>query len=94
LAILAFGAILPTVTDARTEGGKIHFMKSFKTKTTARTKKQSGPVSEAYRTRRGKMLVARIEDALHSAALKAVRGKVNLIFTSPISNCRNAGELT
>lgn len=29
------------------------------------------------------MLVGRIEDALDSAAVKAVRGKVNLIFTSP-----------
>jgi hypothetical protein len=45
--------------------------------------KKSELVSEAYRTRGGKMLVGRIEDALDGAALKAARGKVNLIFTSP-----------
>jgi site-specific DNA-methyltransferase (cytosine-N4-specific) len=46
-------------------------------------KKKAAAVKEAYRTRKGRMLVGRIEDALGNAALKAVRGKVNLIFTSP-----------
>jgi hypothetical protein len=32
-------------------------------------------VSEAYRTQWGRMLVGRIEDALHRSALKSVSGK-------------------
>jgi site-specific DNA-methyltransferase (cytosine-N4-specific) len=46
-------------------------------------KKKRIAVKEAYRTRNGRMLVARIEDALESSALNDVRGKVDLIFTSP-----------
>ncbi|UGY18402.1 DNA methyltransferase [Bradyrhizobium septentrionale] len=40
-------------------------------------------VDVVYRTSHGRMLVGRIEDALAGAALDSVRGKVNLIFTSP-----------
>jgi hypothetical protein len=43
----------------------------------------SGAATESYRTSQGRMLVGRIEDALASALLKSVRGKTNLIFTSP-----------
>jgi DNA modification methylase len=46
-------------------------------------KKRKHKVNEAYRTTHGRMLVGRIEDALDSAAVKALAGKVNLIFTSP-----------
>lgn len=41
------------------------------------------PVHLAYRTDKGEMLVGRIEDALDSSRLKSLRGKVNLLFTSP-----------
>ena len=58
-------------------------MKKSKVTKAARAKKKAVAVSEVYRTRKGKMLVGRIEDALESAALKAIRGKANLIFTSP-----------
>jgi hypothetical protein len=58
-------------------------MKRSKTAKNARAKKKQLRVKEAYRTRGGKMLVGCVEDALDHAALKAVRGKVNLIFTSP-----------
>jgi hypothetical protein len=37
----------------------------------------------AYRTKRGRMLVGKIEDALGTRALSALRGRANLIFTSP-----------
>jgi hypothetical protein len=37
----------------------------------------------AYRTKRGRMLVGKIEDVLDSRALSPLRGKANLIFTSP-----------
>ena len=37
----------------------------------------------AYQTKRGRMLVAKIEDALGRRALSSLRGKINLIFTSP-----------
>jgi DNA modification methylase len=37
----------------------------------------------AYRTKRGRMLVGRIENVLGTRALSSLRGKVNLIFTSP-----------
>lgn len=50
---------------------------------TTRVKTSALPVSEAYRTNAGKMLIGRIEDALDSGALEPLRGKVNLIFTSP-----------
>lgn len=58
-------------------------MKKSKIIKVVRAKKKPLAVGEAYRTRKGKMLIGRIEDALESPALKAVRGKVNLIFTSP-----------
>lgn len=37
----------------------------------------------AYSTKSGRMLVGKIEDALGTRDLAALRGKVNLIFTSP-----------
>ncbi|MCP1829092.1 site-specific DNA-methyltransferase (cytosine-N4-specific) [Bradyrhizobium sp. USDA 4532] len=40
-------------------------------------------VFEAYQTTKGKMLFGRIEDALESTHFKRIRGKVNLILTSP-----------
>ena len=40
-------------------------------------------VTEAYRTKRGKMLIGRIEDALETAAVQRLKGKVNLLITSP-----------
>jgi DNA modification methylase len=40
-------------------------------------------VSEAYCTPQGHMLVGRIEDALETPPLAGLRGKVNLILTSP-----------
>lgn len=45
--------------------------------------KQNTKVAEAYRTPQGRMLIGRIEDALDSSPLKANKGKVNLVFTSP-----------
>lgn len=42
-----------------------------------------GPVVKAYQTGSGTMLHGRIEHALHSAALLDLKGKVNLIVTSP-----------
>ncbi|HWM46198.1 MAG TPA: site-specific DNA-methyltransferase [Xanthobacteraceae bacterium] len=58
-------------------------MKRPKATKGGRAKKKRAAVAEAYRTSKGKMLVGRIEDALESAAFKRLRGKVNLIFTSP-----------
>ena len=58
-------------------------MKKSKATPKRRAQKKREQIKEAYRTRSGRMLVGRIEDALDSASLKAVRGKVNLIFTSP-----------
>jgi DNA modification methylase len=43
----------------------------------------SDRVSLAYKTKHGQMLVGRIEDALDSPNLKKLKGKVNLILTSP-----------
>ncbi|MFC0633862.1 DNA-methyltransferase [Brevundimonas balnearis] len=40
-------------------------------------------VVKAYRTKRGKMLVGKIEDALETSTVQSVAGKVNLIITSP-----------
>jgi DNA modification methylase len=40
-------------------------------------------VRVAYRTQQGLMLVGRIEEALSKPSLSALRGKVNLVFTSP-----------
>jgi site-specific DNA-methyltransferase (cytosine-N4-specific) len=40
-------------------------------------------VAELYHTRKGRMLLGSIEDALESRALKVWRNKVNLILTSP-----------
>jgi DNA modification methylase len=40
-------------------------------------------VREAYRTERGKLLHGRIEDALEDERMRRVKGKVDLIFTSP-----------
>lgn len=44
---------------------------------------QHAKVREAYSTDKGRMLVARIEDALDARPLSELKGKVNLIFTSP-----------
>src|ERR1700683_5618678 len=46
-------------------------------------KKTSRAYKEAYRTKRGRMLIGRIENVLDSRAGAPLRGKVNLIFTSP-----------
>ena len=40
-------------------------------------------VSVAYRTKLGRMLEGRVEDAFDHSSLRRLRGKVNLIFTSP-----------
>ncbi|MEQ1934742.1 MAG: site-specific DNA-methyltransferase [Fimbriimonadaceae bacterium] len=45
--------------------------------------KAVGPVVEAYRTTAGHMIHGRVEDALASPQLKALKGTVNLIVTSP-----------
>lgn len=47
------------------------------------SKVQSRNVEQAYETGLGKMLHGRIEDALNEAPLKAMKGAVNLIVTSP-----------
>jgi superfamily II DNA or RNA helicase len=39
--------------------------------------------AEAYRTDKGKMFHGRIEDALDSSEIEKIKGKVNLILTSP-----------
>ena len=44
-------------------------------------KRTSGAI--AYRTKRGRMLVGKIEDVIDTRALSSLRGKANLIFTSP-----------
>jgi hypothetical protein len=49
----------------------------------APSKNGSRPYKEAYKTKRGRMLIGRIEDILGSRAVSPLRGKVNLIFTSP-----------
>jgi DNA modification methylase len=41
------------------------------------------PVTLAYRTKMGKMLVGKVEEALDTPYLKRLQGKVNLVFTSP-----------
>ena len=43
----------------------------------------SADVAQVYKTTYGQMLHGRIEDALVSSAFKEIRGKVNLIVTSP-----------
>jgi site-specific DNA-methyltransferase (cytosine-N4-specific) len=40
-------------------------------------------VKPLYKTKRGVMLVGKVEDALNSSRFKKLEGKVNLIFTSP-----------
>jgi DNA modification methylase len=40
-------------------------------------------VKEAYHTTSGRMLIGKIEDALDAPAVKSLRGKVDLILTSP-----------
>jgi DNA modification methylase len=40
-------------------------------------------IAEAYKTGKGKMFYGRIEDALNSPEIEKVKGKVNLILTSP-----------
>lgn len=48
-----------------------------------RTDPPAEPAKLAYRTSQGEMLVGDIEKALDHPTLRAVRGKVNLVFTSP-----------
>ncbi len=43
----------------------------------------STKIAEAYKTGKGKMFHGRIEDALDSPEIGQVKGKVNLILTSP-----------
>lgn len=50
---------------------------------TEREENRNSLVKESYSTKHGKMLVAKIEDALLSPCLDGLVGKVNLIFTSP-----------
>ena len=40
-------------------------------------------VEQAYKTRCGRMFIGKIEDALQHTAVKNVRGKVQLLLTSP-----------
>jgi len=40
-------------------------------------------ITESYRTKRGVMYVAKVEDLLESTAGRRLKGKVQLIFTSP-----------
>jgi DNA modification methylase len=54
-----------------------------KSKKRGTPKKTGKPYQEAYRTDQGRMLVGRIENVLGSRAVGQMRGKVNLIFTSP-----------
>jgi hypothetical protein len=54
-----------------------------KSKKRGAPKKSGGAYREAYHTEHGRMLVGRIEDVLGSRAVGQLRGKVNLIFTSP-----------
>jgi len=56
-----------------------------KTKAPAKTAStvETGPVTQAYRTPRGRMFIGKIEHALSGTTLNAARGKTNLIFTSP-----------
>jgi site-specific DNA-methyltransferase (cytosine-N4-specific) len=58
-------------------------MKRAKTAKIVRPKNETVLLREAYRTSKGKMLIGRIEDALRGPEIDLVRGKVNLIFTSP-----------
>jgi hypothetical protein len=48
-----------------------------------RGKSKSAPAKVAYRTKRGRMLVGRIEDVLGTRSVSSLIGKANLIFTSP-----------
>ena|ERR1043166_206361 len=56
--------------------------KKLKRKSVTKRKKR-GQVKVSYKTPRGRMIVSRIENALKSRTLTALRGKVDLIFTSP-----------
>jgi DNA modification methylase len=40
-------------------------------------------IKEVYKTKYGRMIIGRIEDALNTRTLSVMRGKVDLIFTSP-----------
>lgn len=51
--------------------------------TSAVAVKAKNPPREVYRTQAGKMVVGTIEDCLNDELLKRLKGKVNLIFTSP-----------
>lgn len=52
-------------------------------KSAAKSHRTEPAVREAYHTTSGKMLIGKIEDALEAPALKSVKGKVDLILTSP-----------
>ncbi len=47
------------------------------------TNPTSPKVTQAYKTANGRMLLGRIEDALDAAPLSRMKGKINLIVTSP-----------
>lgn len=49
---------------------------------TSKGKKKSG-FRPLYRTQLGRMFVGKVEDVLPSAKLEKIRGKVDLVFTSP-----------
>lgn len=51
--------------------------------TPALTSEPNQPLTEAYRTSRGTMFHARVEEALVSGQFENLKGKVNLIMTSP-----------
>ncbi|MDB5606782.1 MAG: ccrM [Bradyrhizobium sp.] len=70
--------------------GQTPFMASTKKSKKSRPKKKAAArktsksgYSIAYRTKRGRMLIGRIEDVLDTRATSSLEGKVNLIFTSP-----------
>ena len=54
-----------------------------KMKVVARQEREPEPVEVVYRTDLGQMIHGKIEDALKSPVADAVRGKVNLLLTSP-----------
>jgi DNA modification methylase len=52
-------------------------------KTSQRNRRKPRKITVAYRRPSGKMLQGHIEDALNSTHLRKLKGRVNLIFTSP-----------
>lgn len=58
-------------------------MKTVPVASPTRDARQLGPPQLAYATTRGAMFMGRAEAALQAADIKAQRGKVQLVFTSP-----------